>query len=258
MCNVKSNFILAFLLLWTISAFTQPLNNETADHPEATKRACELSLFVGKAYTGPSKEISTSMGAYPNIAPPISLTFKCNVNQNSGISFSRGKNESAYIHGDGSGPIVRSILKSTSFDYVHSLGHNRHECSAGISFITLHIKSNNHDDSVTGKNEVRRTGFNIGYAFHLIERKEFFLSFHAQYHWAGAAAIGPYSIYEHAYSYDGVWPFWPFFGEVSGTVPSRTTDFEVAKVHLDAINIGFSIGFRFGNFLPEASPPRKS
>ncbi len=244
MYNIKSNLILIVLVLLSIPATTQQSISQTEVNQNHAKRPWEFSLFIGKAFAGPSNDISASMAADQSIGIPCSFAFKYNLNQKSGISLSRGRNESATITGEGYGTPVRSILKSTSLDYVHSLGHSRHELSAGISFITLHMKSNNKDDRVSGKDVAKRVGFNIGYSCHIIETKGFFLAFYTQYNWAGTASIGPYSIYEEGYSYD--YGEWPIFGDISGFVPSQTSKFPVVYVHLDSFNVGFSVGFRFG------------
>ena len=254
MYNIKSNLILVVLVFFSISATTQPLYPQTGVNQKNTKRICEFSLFVGGSYGGPMNDISASMRAsalhespgysYDSTAYPdlhrraiYFFEFKYNLNQRSGISLSRGKYDAFSIHRDANSPTVRSVLRSTNLDYEHSLGHNRHELSTGISFISLQMKSTDHDDRVFGDDGLKRVGINLGYAYHIIETKGFFLAFNAQYNWAGTATIGPYSIYENGYS--GYFLIWDI------SVPSRTTTFPATTVHLDSFNIGFSIGFRF-------------
>lgn len=256
MYNIKSNLILVFLVLLTVPAITQKLNLEPESNPKGNKRPCEFSLFVGKSYLGPSKEIGAAVanseikGSPGNLTDPpgyelktkfrpYSFEFTVNVNQRSGISVSRGRNDAFSISRDDVDSRVKCVLKSTSLDYVHSFGHNRHELSSGVSYVSLQMKSTINKAVVKGNHKAAKVGLNIGYSYHIIEERGFYLALTTKYNWASTAEVGPYKVYEPG----GINKI---LGIPIASSPSRTMQFPAAKVDLDSFNIGFTMGFRFG------------
>lgn len=256
MKNLKSNLIIVLIVIISFPGSTQHLSPLTTIKKEKLKRACEFSLFLGSSFFGPADDIEeavtaqsiTTMPEDPTgtlqdpdfqTSPSYFFEFKYNLNQQSGISISRGTMDAFSLNPYGYAPKVKGGLKSTSLNYDHSIGHNRHEFSTGISFMSMHMKSTGNKDVVSGHDVVKKVGVNLGYAYHIIESKGFFLAFQAQYNWAGTAEIGPYSIYEPPYD------LFVLLGTIH--VPARNTDYPAVKVNLDSFNIGFTAGFRFGD-----------
>jgi hypothetical protein len=236
--------VIFFLLTFQLKA---QLNPSTGADKNRNKKEIEFSIFLGRSFGGPFRDMSASMNGVSVISSsrrgiPYRFDFTYNISQKSGISLTRGSLDAFSIRMDGYAPTIKSMLKSTSLDYVYSLGHNRHEFSTGISFLSHHIKSDIEDNIITGKPQSQKVGINFGYSYHFIERRGFFLAFQAQYNWGGTMEIGPYKIYEHGRTYDLLG-----LGLFTGTIPSRTTTFAAAKVDLNSFNIGFTMGFRFGD-----------
>lgn len=254
MKNLKANLTLIVLVVLSIPGFTQQVSPVPTIKIEKPKRECEFSFFVGRSFFGPSNEAREAVAAQALTTMPVDpygysyepvfqtspsyfFEFKYNFTQQSGISISRGTMDAFSFSQSGYAPTIKGGFKSTSFNYEHSLG--RHELSTGISILSIHMKSTDKDDIVSGKDVARKVGLNLGYAYHIIESNGFFLAFHAQYNFAGSVEVGPYSVFEPGYNYDYI--FW------SGHVDSQTTQYPAVKVNLDSFNVGFTAGFRFSD-----------
>lgn len=240
----------ASLFVLLTSGMDAQVNTSTDLQQKHTKKELEFSLFMGRSYGGPLPGIRESMldagliepssdqeGSfeYPMIKKRVPFYFelKLNANQRSGVAFRIGRDDALFVSAF---PDVKCRLRDASLNYVYSLGNNRHEFSAGPSLLALNLKSNDH---ISGNTVKRKMGLNIGYSFHFIETKGFFMAFHTHYTWAGHTTIGPYTL--HADGYDWVFIIIPIHQ------PGVTAQIPATKVNLNTFDVGFSVGFRFGD-----------
>lgn len=247
---MKSMHVVFPIIMMFLTSGLVAQEASATDQKPHLKKNFELTFFMGKSYGGPISGFQSAIKAsnltdassdpngiygYSQIhkRPPFAIELKLNVTQRSGIAFRIGRED--VIHA-ATYPNVNCRLRNASFNYVYKTPNNRHEFSVGPSFLSLNLKSADH---IYGKTSKKRTGINVGYSFHFIETRGFFMAFHTHYTWAGKATIGPYTLRAdpHQYYLLGLFPL---------DIKGATAQVPSSEVNLNTLNVGFSVGIRFG------------
>lgn len=213
-----------------------------------------FSIFTGFSFLGPKNDMESNMSdsglgqtrpagwlgdakyhpftrSYPiaNIEAIYYFTGTAGISVNSGIS----NNIEVVGYQDigiGNYLFLKSEIWSVSLNYTYRSMDKRHNIFIGPSYFIHRVKDTS-AGSKSPDNKNMKFGAYIGYSLQIIQKRNWFMAFRANYQWAPKSEIGPF-IAEHQ------------LGIATSNPETYTSIFTPAKVSLTGLNVGLCIGLR--------------
>ncbi len=129
--------------------------------------------------------------------------------------------------GNGNLMTIHSEVWSISMSYSRRSKNRRHFMNLGPSFIWHSYKGPNLSETFD-----KKIGMYMGYSYHIVQQKNWFLSVKINYRLAPKSAIGPF-IMEHTTINE------------SDEIDTHTSTFPITDVNISTLNIGGAIGVKF-------------
>jgi hypothetical protein len=242
--KMKTKIIVAFLLCFQPDSHSQNnISNDTVKQKKA--KELNLSFLNGISIAGVKNDLESQMVAsgldqtsdqffgygpinHPKTTqlPIFDIEALYHLTKYNGVSINIGLADNVEVTGYNMGYItLKSEIWSVSANYVLNSENKRFNFFFGPSCI-IHILKQKEADRISNVDKNVKPGFYIGSSIHIVQQKHWFLAFKTNYRWAQSSVIGPYS---------------------TGDGTNFYTKFDQTKIDLSCVDIGISVGIRFGN-----------